>query len=149
MDCSTPSFPGSIAWSLLKLMSIEPVMPSNRLILWRPLLLLPSIYPSIRIFFNKWALCIRWPRYSGMYWAVNGERIILVNLGAVFGGGFTMLNTARLHSKVTIPSLGQWWTVGAGKENDSRSQSFHKKSSLSTGHKATPRIPSANTCWKE
>ena len=48
---------------LLKLMSIESVMPSNHLILCRPLLLLPSIFPSIRVFFNESALLIRWPKY--------------------------------------------------------------------------------------
>ena len=49
--------------SLLKLMSIESVMPSNHLILCRPLLLLPSIFPSIRIFSNESALCIMWPKF--------------------------------------------------------------------------------------
>ena len=49
--------------SLLKLMSIESVMPSNHLILWRPLLLLPAIFPSIRVFANESALPIRWPKY--------------------------------------------------------------------------------------
>ena len=49
--------------SLPKLMSIESVMPSNHLILSRPLLLLPSIFPSIRVFSNESALCIRWPKY--------------------------------------------------------------------------------------
>ena len=49
--------------SLLKLTSIESVMPSNHLILCRPLLLLPSIFPSIRVFSNESALCIRWPKY--------------------------------------------------------------------------------------
>ena len=48
---------------LLKLMSIESVMPSNHLILCCPLLLLPSIFPSIRVFSNELALCIRWPKY--------------------------------------------------------------------------------------
>ena len=48
--------------SLLKLMSIESVMPSNHLILCRPLLLLPSIFPSIRVFSNEWVLCIQWPK---------------------------------------------------------------------------------------
>ena len=51
------------SWSLPKLMSIELVMPSNRLILCRPLLLLPSIFPSIRVFSNESALLIRWPKY--------------------------------------------------------------------------------------
>ena len=50
------------AWSLLKLMSIKLVMPSNHLILCHPLLLLPSIFPSIRVFSNELALHIRWPK---------------------------------------------------------------------------------------
>ena len=49
--------------SLLKLMSIESVMPSNHLILCHPLLLLPSIFPSIRVFSNELVLHIRWPKY--------------------------------------------------------------------------------------
>ena len=49
--------------NLFKLMSIESVMPSNHLILFRPLLLLPSIFPSIRVFSNESVLCIRWPKY--------------------------------------------------------------------------------------
>ena len=53
----------TISQSLLKLMSIESVMPSNHLILCRPLLLLPSIFPSIRVFSNESALSIRWPKY--------------------------------------------------------------------------------------
>ena len=51
------------SWSLLKLMSIESVLPSNHLILCRPLLLLPSIFPSIRVFPNESILHIRWPKY--------------------------------------------------------------------------------------
>ena len=49
--------------SLLKLMSVESVMPSNHLILCRPLLLLPSIFPSIRVFSNESSLRIKWPKY--------------------------------------------------------------------------------------
>ena len=52
-------------WSLLKLMSIELVMQANHLILCCPLFLLPSIFPSIRIFSNELVLCIRWPKYYG------------------------------------------------------------------------------------
>ena len=55
------SFP--ISWSSLKLMSIESVMQSNHLILSRPFLLLPSVFPSTRVFSNKSALHIRWPKY--------------------------------------------------------------------------------------
>ena len=51
----------TISQSLLKLMSIELVMPSNHLFFCHPFLLLPSIFPSIRVFYNESALCLRWP----------------------------------------------------------------------------------------
>ena len=51
------------SWSLLKLMSIESVMPSNHLILCHPFLLPPSVFPSIRVFSNESVLCLRWPKY--------------------------------------------------------------------------------------
>ena len=51
------------SWSSPKPMSIESVMPSNPLILCHPLLLLPSMFPSIRVFSNESTLCIRWPKY--------------------------------------------------------------------------------------
>ena len=57
--------------SLLKLMSIELVMPFNDLILYCPLLLLPSIFPSIRIFSNESVLCIRWPKYWSFSFNTN------------------------------------------------------------------------------
>ena len=60
--CQT-SLSFTISWSLLKLMSIKSVMPSNHLILCCPLFLLLSIFPSIRVFSNESALCIRWPKY--------------------------------------------------------------------------------------
>ena len=64
MDCSTPGFLTiTNSWSLLKLMSIELVMPSNHLILCHPLLFSPSIFPSIRVFSNESGLCIKWPKY--------------------------------------------------------------------------------------
>ena len=53
----------TVSQSLLKLMSIESVMPSNHLIFCCPLLLLPSVFPSIRVFSNELVLCIRWPKY--------------------------------------------------------------------------------------
>ena len=68
MDCSTQaSLFISNSWSLLRLMSIESVMPSNHLILWRPLLLLPLIFPSIRVFSSELVLCIKWSKY----WSFN------------------------------------------------------------------------------
>ena len=60
MNRSTSGLPSQ---SLLKLMSVESVMPSNHFILCRPLLLPPSIFPSIRVFSNESVLCIRWPKY--------------------------------------------------------------------------------------
>ena len=64
MDCSTPGFPVLYQLpELLKIMSIDSVMPSKHLILCRPLLLLPSIFPSIRIFSSESVLRITWPKY--------------------------------------------------------------------------------------
>ena len=57
--------------SLLKLMSIESVLPSNHLILCHPFLLLPSIFPSIRVFSNESVLCIRWPKYWGFSFSIS------------------------------------------------------------------------------
>ena len=62
MDCSTQSLSITNYQSLLRLMSIKLVMPSNHLIFFHPLLLLPSIFPSIRVFSNELVLCIRWPK---------------------------------------------------------------------------------------
>ena len=63
MNRSTPGLIITISWSSLKLTSMESVIPSSHLILCRPLLLLPSIPPSIRVFFKESTLCMRWPKY--------------------------------------------------------------------------------------
>ena len=67
LQCMTAAHQASLSisnsQSLSKLMSIESVIPSNHLILYRPLLLLPSIFPSIRVFSNVSVLCIKWPKY--------------------------------------------------------------------------------------
>ena len=60
----------TVSWSLLRFMSIESVMLSNHLILCSPLLLLPSIFPSIRVFSNELALSIRWPKYWSFSFSV-------------------------------------------------------------------------------
>ena len=59
------------SWSLLKLMFIESVMRSNYLILCHPLLLLPSVYPSIRVFSNESILLIRWPKYWSFSFSIS------------------------------------------------------------------------------
>ena len=61
--------------SLFKLMSIELVMPSNHLILCRPLLLLPSIFPSIRVFSNESVLHIRWPKYWSFTFSISPSKV--------------------------------------------------------------------------
>ena len=92
----------TIFQSLLKLMSIELVMPSNHLILCRPLLLLPSIFPSIRVFSNELALLIRWPKYwsfsispSSEYSRLISFRIDWLDLLAVQG---TLKSLLQHHS---------------------------------------------------
>ena len=61
----------TISWSLLRLTSIELVMPSKDLVLCCPLLLLPSIFPSIRVFSNELALCVRWPKYWSFSFSIS------------------------------------------------------------------------------
>ena len=72
MDCSMPGFPvHHQLLNLLKLMSIELVMPSNHLVLCHPLLLPPSIFPSIRVFSKESVLCIRWPKYWSFSFSIS------------------------------------------------------------------------------
>ena len=72
MDCSTPCFQSiTNSWGLLKLMSIELVMPSNCLIFCCPLLFLPLIFPSIKVFSNKSVLHIRWPKYWSFSFSIS------------------------------------------------------------------------------
>ena len=61
----------SISRSLLRLMSVESVMPSNHLILCRPLFLLPSVFPSIRVFSNESVLHIKWPKYWSFSFSIS------------------------------------------------------------------------------
>ena len=70
---ASPSITNS--WSLRKLMSIESVMPSNHLLLCCPLLLPPSIFPSIRVFSNESVLCIRWPKYWSFSFSISPSNV--------------------------------------------------------------------------
>ena len=109
MDCSTQaslSFP--ISWSLLKLMSVESVIPSNHLVLCCSLLFLPSIFSRIRVFFNESALLIRWPEYwsfsvsispSSEYWGLISFRVDWYDLLAVQE---TLKNLLQRNSKASI-----------------------------------------------
>ena len=74
MDCSMPGFPvHHDLQHLLKLVSIELVTPCNHLILCRPLLLQPSIFPSIRVISNESVLHIRWPKYWSFSFSINSS----------------------------------------------------------------------------
>ena len=66
-----PYLSSTLSWSLLKFMSIEPVMLSNHLICCRPLLLLPSIFPSIRVFSSESALRFRWSKYWSFSFSIS------------------------------------------------------------------------------
>ena len=91
--CQT-SLSFTISWSLLRLMSIETMMPSNHLILCHSLLLMPSIFPRIRVFSNELALYIRWPKY----WSFSSSIHTSVNIQGWFPLGLTGL--------ITLPSKG-------------------------------------------
>ena len=96
MDCSSQaSLFITNSQSLLKLMSTEFVMPSNRLILCRPLLLLPSIFPSIRVFSNESVLCIRWPKYWSFSFSIT---VLVMNIQDWF--------LLRLNSCISLQSKG-------------------------------------------
>ena len=80
MDCSMPGgFPFTVSRSVLKLKFIELVMPSNHLILCHPLLLLPSGFPSIRVFSNESVLRIRWPKYWSFSISPSNEYLGLIS----------------------------------------------------------------------
>ena len=123
VDYSTPGLPvHRISQSLLKLMSTESVMPSNHLILCCPLLLPPSIFPSIRVFSNKPVLCIIWPKYwsfsfsispSNEYSGLTSFRMDWLDLLAVQG---TLKSLLQHHSSKpsilchsTLISIHDYW----------------------------------------
>ena len=91
-SCPTPwtvarqaSLSFTFSLSLLKLLLVESVMPSSHLILCRPLLLLPSVFPSIRVFSNKLALCIRWPKDWSFSFSISSS------------SGYSGLISSRMH----------------------------------------------------
>ena len=109
MDCRTPGLPVyHQPQSLLKLKSIESVIPSNHLILFHPLLLLPSIFPSIRVFFNESVLHIRWPKYWSFSFSISPNeysglisfRTDWLDLLAVQG---TLKSLLQHHSSKALP----------------------------------------------
>ena len=108
-DCSTPGFLSlTVSWSLLRLMFTESVMPSNHLILCCPFLLLPSIFPNIKVFSNELAFRIRWPKYwsfsfispSNEYSRLISFRIYWFDLLAVQGTLKSLLQHHSLKASV-------------------------------------------------
>ena len=100
MDCSKPGFLSlTISLSVVKLMSIESVMPSNHLVLCHPFLLLPSVLPSIRVFSNELTLGIRWPKYWSFSISLSNEYLGLISFRI---GWFDLLGVQR-----TLKSLLQ------------------------------------------
>ena len=119
MDCSTPGLPvHTKSRRLLKLMCIESVMPSNHLILCHPLLLPPSIFPSIRVFSNESARLIRWSKYWSFSFNISPSnehsglisfRMDWLDLLAVLG---TLKSLIQHHSsKASILQNSAFFTV--------------------------------------
>ena len=134
-DSATPwtaacqaSLPFTISQSLLRLMSIELVMPSNPLILCHPLLLLPSVFPSTRVFSNESALHMKWPKDWSLTFSISPSneysrlisfRIDRLDLLAVQGTLKILLNTTVLKSinssalsflySPTLTSIHDYW----------------------------------------
>ena len=100
MDCSTPGFPVlTISQSLLRFMSIESVMLPNHLILYRPLLLLYSVFPRIRVFSNESALHIRWPKYCTFSFSISPSRVQVFDIRMCLFPIYTLLYFKRITNK--------------------------------------------------
>ena len=117
---SLPSLSFTISWSLLKLTSIESVMPSNHLIFCGALCVLPSIFPSIRVFSSELALCLRWPKcwnfsfctspsneYSGLCSSFMLSQIYLSFSKPLFGEQVFLLPTPADKAVYLLWSLGK------------------------------------------
>ena len=118
MDCRFPGFPVlHHLQSLLKLMSIESVMPSNYLILCGPLLLLSSIFPSISVFSNESVICIRWPKYWSFSFSISpsSEYSGLISFGIdrfdIFAFQGTLKSSPTPQSKATILQCSAFYIV--------------------------------------
>ena len=115
------------SWSLLKLMSIESVMPSNHLILYRPLLL-PSVFPIIRIFSSESVLHIRWPKYWNFSFNISPSNEYLA----------------------LISFMNKWYDLLAveGTQESSPTPQFESISSSSLNFLYSPTLTSVHDYWK-
>ena len=94
----------TIFWNLLKFMSIESVILSNHLILCRPLLLLPSIFPSIRVFSSEMALHVRWPKYWSFSFSMSPSNVYSGLISFRIDGLISLLSKgfSRVFSNTTV-----------------------------------------------
>ena len=102
MDCSMASLSITNSWRWLNLMSIESVIPSNHLILCCPLLLLPLIFPSIRVFSSESVLHIRWPNYWSFSISPSNEYSGLISLGMTGLNSLQSKGLSRVFSSTTV-----------------------------------------------
>ena len=129
IDCSKPGFPvHQKLQSLFKLMSIESVKPSNHLIISRSFLLLPLIFPSIRVFSNELALHIRWPKY----WSFSFSIILPMNIQGWFPFRLTGLisllskGLSRVFSNTTVQKH-QFFSIQFSSQSNSHTIHDHRK----------------------
>ena len=99
--CQVP-LSSTISWSLLKFMSIELVIPSNHLMLCCPLLLSPSVFPSIRVFSTESALCIRWPKYWSFSISPSKEYSGLISFKIDWFDLLAVQELSRVFSSTTV-----------------------------------------------
>ena len=117
--------------SLLKLMSIKSVMPSNHLILCHPLLFLPSIFPSVRVLSKESALCIRWPKYWSFSFSISpsNEYSVLFPLGLTGWISLAFKGLSRVFSN-TIVQKHQFFSYQLSLWSNSHIYAYWKNHSL-------------------
>ena len=111
----------------LRFMSLELVMPSNHLILCCPLLLLPSTFPSIRIFSSESALCIRWPKYWSFSISPSNEYLVLISFRISFRTALISLQSEGLSGVFSSTAIQKYRFFGA-------QPSFWSNSHICTPH---------------
>ena len=89
-------------------MSTESLMPSNHLIICRPLLLLPSVFPSIRVFSNDTTLCIRWPKYWSCSFSISPSN----EYSGLISFGISWFDLLGLFLLVYFPTLSKFYIMG-------------------------------------
>ena len=103
IDSSTPGFPvHTTSWSLFKLMSIKLVMPFTHLILFHPLLLQPSVFPSIRVFSSESVLLISWPKYWSFSISPSNEYSGLISFRIDWLISLQSMGVSRVFSNTTV-----------------------------------------------